>query len=358
MLEPIPIPPRERWRAFLTEILPALLFAAGVITVAVLWRESGTAPTLLAEAETIQAEVKSLRSGTVAEMRVKPLQSVAAGDTIAFVQTADPDSAESSLALIRAEIDLLMATQEPARLALEQRRLALEWMRERVTLASLRGQLLQSDAELARLGPLRERDVVSAESYDTARLQRERITAQAAMQEDLVTTIRPHLCADDTPATAQPLAVTDAFVAGIRIQEQRLRVVESQFAPTPLVAPMAGVVMIIHRRPGEACLAGEPVVTIVAPEPAQLIGFLRQPLPVNPTVGSSVEIRTRGSSRAIARGTLQEVSQVLEAVPPTLLAVFNRVGTPERGLRVHISVPPALALRPGEIVDVVLPASR
>lgn len=360
-LEPIPIPRRERWRAFVTDTLPALLFFGGIMVVAWLWQHAGVVPTLLAEAESIQAEVKSLRPGIVTGLKVVPLQSVAAGETIGFVHTAEPANAAAALTLIRAELDLLRATQEPmidpARVDLERRRFELDWMRERVSLASLRGQLQQVDAELARVGPLHERQLVSQEAYDNSRALRDRLAAQLIVQEDLVARLAPAASRHGGTGDGGGESHADPLAAGIKVQEQKLRVIETQFAPVALVAPFDGIVLTINRREREAVVAGEPIVTIGAAEPTHLVGYLRQPLSTKPVPGSPVEVRTRGSPRSAVPATVLEVSRVLEPVPPTLLALVNRVGTAERGLRVHISVPPGLNVRPGEIVDVTLDSS-
>lgn len=356
-LPPIPIPARERWRTFGTEKLPLLLFGAGVVIAGVLWRHSGVAPTLLAEAESIQAEVKSLRPGVVARLHVAPLQMVAAGETIGFVDTADSETAAASFALIRAELDLLQASREPAlqptRVAIDRRRLELEWMRERVTLASLRGELRQAEADFARMTALHDKRLTSDEAHDTARTLHERLTAQLRAQEELVARLRPTSMGerDEDGSTRLP---DDALAAGIRVQEQRLRVAETQFAPVPLVTPIAGTVLIIHRRNGEGVVAGEPIVTLAATQPTRLVGFLRQPLTAKLEAGAPVEIRTRAMPRMAAPATLLEVSGALESIPPTLLALLNRNGIPERGMRVQISVPPGLNLRAGEIVDVAI----
>lgn len=357
-LETIPIPLRERWRIFVTERLPVILFAAGVVSIALLWRHSGVSPTVIAEAEVVESEVRATRAGIVTGLDVAPLQFVTAGATIGFVHAPDPENAAASLSVIRAELDLLQATNEPllapTRLELERRRLQLDVMKERVTQASLRGQLHQATADFDRLVALHGKQLVSQESYDNARVHRDRLAAQVAAQDELLAKLGSSV--PDRPRIGDKSVRVDidALAAGINVQEQRIRQVEAQFAPVRLVAPMSGIVMSLHRRNGEAVNPGDPIVTVAEAEPTRLVGFVRQPIGTAPKAGARVEVRTRGPFRASATATVLETSRVLEPVSPTILSLFNRAGIPERGLRVQISVPPALSLRPGEIVDVVL----
>jgi hypothetical protein len=69
----------------------------------------------------------------------------------------------------------------------------------------------------------------------------------------------------------------------------------------------------------------------------------------------SVEVRTRAIGRPSGSAMVAEVGDQLEPISPTLLAALRLpVSTipTEFGLRVHVTVPAELALRPGEQVDI------
>jgi multidrug resistance efflux pump len=220
---PIATPPRHRWRAFCTGSLPAAVFLTVLAGIAALWRDSATAPTLVAEAEARRQEIGSDCDGRLTSLRVGLFQEVKAGDVLGHV----------------------------------------------------------------------------------------------------------------TPAAT---AVARAAVAA----QQSI----------PLVAPIDGVVATLARQEGEVVRPGLPILTISGARPFRLVGHLRQPLTFTPAPGHAVEVRTRGAERRFAGGTVLATGHVLEALPPTVLTLFNRVGAAELGLRVHFSVPAELALRPGELVDV------
>jgi multidrug resistance efflux pump len=358
-LPPIPIPAARRWAAFRTERLPSIVFALGVLGVAFLWNQSASAPTLIAEAEIVRTEVRAVQPGTLASLDVALLQPVTAGQVIGHVRAATPEVTAATLAIIRAEIELLRSNLEPVlpaqRVALDAARLQLDWMRERVTLASLRVQLAQAEADLTRLTPLHAQNLVSAEVFDNAKSNRANLAAQLTEQEKLVTTLAPaagNLAAQN--AGASPRSPAETLAAALKVEDEKLRLAEAQLGPVNLVAPISGIVLLVHRRAGEMIATGEPVITVAATESVRLVGFLRQPLPVNPTPGAKAEIRTRTLAREIGTATVLETGRVLEPVSPTLLALVNRTASPELGLRVHLSIPPELKLRPGEQVDVLI----
>lgn len=354
----IPTPPRRRLVAFFTEKFPFVVFALGTLGVVLLWNRS-TSPTLVAEAESVATEVRSAHPGTLLSLDVALLQPVTAGQPIARLQLTDPQIVAASLAVLRAEIELLRANLEPVlpaqRVALDASRLQLDWMRERVTLASLRVQLQQAEAELARFAPLHDQQIISVEHFENVRLRRENLTAQLAEQTALVDTLAPAAHEFSARrADSTPLPPAETLAAALRVQDEKLRLTEAQLGPTVLTAPIDGIVSLVHRRAGETVNTGEPIVTVAATRVARLVGFLRQPLALEPRPGMSVEVRTRTSARTTAATQILEVGRVLEPVPPTILARLNRGTTPELGLRIHLALPATLPLRPGEQVDVAI----
>lgn len=352
-LPPIPTPSSQRWRAFRLEVLPLLAFGLCVVAVAVLWRGTAVAPALVAEAERTEVELRSAQGGVLIELKASPLLEVRAGQVLGRVQATPGAVAAGELALLRAELDALRTGREPEiagrRLAYDGDRLKLEWMRERTALAALRVELLQAEADLGRLTTLRGRALVTEEAYDNARLLRERLAAQLTEQERLVGTLEPVSAAQSgAPAPDQTLA------AALRVAEATLAYAEARLEPEELVAPMDGVVVSVIRRAGETVAGGEPLLIVAAPESTRLVGWLRQPLALEPSAGMTVELRRRRPDRRSAEATVQAVGRVLEPIPPTQLALLDRADTPELGLRIYFTLPAELELMPGEFVDVML----
>ncbi len=355
-LPPIPVPASCRWREFRRRVLPAVVFVAGLGAAALLWDRTGAAPSFLAEAEPSVGGVAYRQAGLVSALRVDLLQPVAAGEVVACLQIAEPQVVAATLATVRAEIERLRVGLEPLapaqRVLLERRRLRLDWMKERVALATLQSQLALAETDLARQTRLHREGLVSIEVFETARNLHERLQSESALQTELVRTTEPPtaLAAAEESASADQ-AILDA---AIRVQEETLRRVEVELAPVPLRAPIAGIVVQLRYRDGENLPAGEPLLVVAAERPRRLAGYLRQPLAFEPRAGMAVELRTRSGPRQVRTTTIEQVGCLLEPIPPAHLAAVGRAGAPDLGLRIHIFPPPDLVLRPGEQVDVVL----
>jgi hypothetical protein len=68
-------------------------------------------------------------------------------------------------------------------------------------------------------------------------------------------------------------------------------------------------------------------------------------------------VRTRTFQRQRAHGAISGVGGQLEPITPTLLAAMRLPVTSmptELGVRVSVTVPPGLVLRPGEHVDLII----
>jgi multidrug resistance efflux pump len=361
-LSPIPTPPALLWRQLRLQYLPVVVFVAGLAAAAVIWTQWVAPPTLVGEVEAIRSDVRSVHAGTLAAVKVKMLQSVRAGDVIAQVVITDPRVLEASLAVVRAELDAIRFTMDPVigqqRTALDYERLLLDLMHARVELAALKAQLFQAESNFARTNALFTNKLVTEERFEEMKNARDSLEAQVKAQTELVTRIEPGLQSftaegpnGQLPTPAQGLR------AAIKLQEEKLRLTEIQLGPVPLVAPMDGVVTLIHRQPGETVTAGESVYQISAVHSEHIVGFLRQPLPREPKRGHTVEVRTRTLQRQIGTATITHVGQQLEPITPTLLAAMRlpvaNVPT-EFGVRVIVSAPAGLVLRPGEQVDLII----
>ena len=360
-LPPIPTPPAQRWREFRLLYLPRACFVAGVVLAVVLWSRWVALSTTVAEAQLTQAEVRAAHAGVVAGLDVALLQPVAAGQVIGQLFVANTQVLEATLAVIRAEVGMLTATSQGVtdrqRMAIEWERLQLESMSHRVELAGLKIRLQQAEEEISRTRPLREAGLVTEETFSQLNTNRAALAAQAAEQTRLVahleTLIRKHA---PPAAQADALSSETAMAAALKVQDAKLKLAEAQLAPQPLVAPIAGVISQIVRRPGEAVSAGEPILRIDATRPERLVFYLRQPLALEPKLGMTAQVSTRSGERRVAVAKVMEVGAVMEPVPTSLLAAMRLPPStlPELGLRVQLSVPDALVLRPGEHVDVAI----
>jgi multidrug resistance efflux pump len=362
-LPPIPTPAGQRWREFRVGVVPMVAFAATAAAVLVLWQQNVAAPNLVGEVEPIQSSVSSPKAGKLSQLNVTRLQRVKAGDIIAQIITTDPQILQSSLAVIQAEIQLLRMNLEPVlgqqRFALTFDRLRLDWMEQRVQLVTSRVRLELADADYRRAQELFRDKIVSQQVLDQARTTKQSLQVEVeergklvAEQEDKLKTLGLTDNGSAFPKEAKP---EDVMQASLKVQEEKLRLTEAELSPITLVVPIDGSVSAIHHRSGEAVVAGEPIVTLVASSSDHIVGYLRQPFAFELKVGMQVEVRPRSSSRCVGHAQIIEIGAHMENVSTALAIAGNH--THDVGVPVLVSLPPTQKLLPGELVDLrILPS--
>lgn len=356
ILSPIPTPPAQRWREIRLLYLPRTMFVVGVVVAVWLWRASVAPGAIVAEAEVVGADARPVQAGVLSSLNVTLNQTVKAGEIIGQISSLNPRLLDSTLAVIRAEVGMLIAADKQ-RVALEFERLQLDWITQRVNRAEILGRLQQTEADLARAEPLYRAKLITEENYAQLKLARETLTAQAEERSKLVERLAPgQRAASVADAQAAALSGESALAAAIKVQDAKLKLTEDQLMPLPLVAPIDGVVSLVLRRAGETVVAGEPVVRVTAPKSERLAGYVRQPLAFDPKPGMAAQIRTRNTPPKVAATTITHVGPALELLSPTVLTAMRLPPTPlpETALRIEFSLPAGLNLRPGEHVDVIL----
>ena len=364
-LPPIPTPPTQRWRQFQSKVLPAVFFLAALTLVVTLWRSTVETPALIGEVEPVRVNVSSPKPGTLTLLRVAHLQQVRAGEPIAQVITTDPKVVQASLGMIKAQIQSLRLSLHPIvekqRYALNYDRLRLDWMDQRVQLATTQVQLQFAENELRRTEELFRDKVVAQNALDLARTAKQRLEAEVSErtqlvkdQEQKLESLKTVSQAVDSNANA---GSDDVLEASILVQESKLRLTESELGPVTLTVPIDGTVSGIQHRSGEAITAGEPILTVSGRVSDRIIGYVPQPLAFAPEVGMKVQVRCRSLPRSVSPAEIVGVGSQLEPINPTFLplthAHLHLVGLP-----ILVSLPPDQKLMPGELVDLVVQGGR
>jgi len=353
---PIPRPLRLRLLDLRVRAIPAVIFAGTWIAVALMWKHNGPSPTMLGQAEPVVANVTCYKPGMLAELTVNRFQKVKAGEQIGQVMVTEPKILAASLALIKADIQMLQAEAKPIAsqqvLAMDYDHLQLVWMRQRADLAMARANLQMAESEFKRTEALFKDQIVSQRVLEQAKAAQDRLRNEVEELGKLVV---------DTEANVTQLQVTntpdfrkvsiDPLHAAIAAQESKLHLTEAELSPLPLKAPIDGIVTTIYLRVGEAVTPGQPIVAVATLNPVRIVGYLRPPLMVEPKVGMRVEVRTRGLRRQAGLGKVLEVGTQFETIPPTLLGPVKFANI-DLGLPLDISLPPSVSIRPGELVDI------
>jgi multidrug resistance efflux pump len=355
---PIPIPWSQRWRDIRQRFIPALLFIALWFTLAQLWKNYASGPTLVGQAEVVPSNVSCYKSGMLAQMFVNRFQTVKAGDPVGQVLVTDPKILASSLAVIQAEIESLRVSQTPVaaqqRLAMEYSEVRLHWMAQRAELGVAKADLLVAEADFHRTEELYKDKIVSERAFDLAKAKQDSLRNKVAELAFSVDDQGRRVGLLQPTNTTEIAKVTDqSLQTAIAVQESKLRLTEAELDPITLRAAVDGMVDVIYHHVGEAVTVGEPIVGIAPSNAVRIIGYLRPPLFEEPKLGAGVEVRTRGPHRQAGTAKIIEVGTQYEPLPPALQIPAQLANT-ELGLPLSISVPASLKIRPGELVDLTL----
>ncbi len=356
--KPLRIPLSRRWLQFRMTVVPFVVFVVSLGVVAWTWYYHVAAPTLVGKVQAIRAEVTSPRTGTLAGFSFTTYDWVEQGQPIGTIHHSTPDIIDRTLAVTRAEIESLRRGMEPLvsshRTDLNYEELRFDSMLKRVELAEIAVRIRRAESEYGRMKELFESGLISADAYEAAEATRDALRTESAELTRVVAALETRLEEMSPPWERQGSGEAEAdarLQAAIAIQEERLRLAEAELRPIDLIAPMTGMISMIHRRPGETVVAGDPVFTISSAESDRIIAYMRQPITMEPEEGATVKVRKRGGDWAYAEARILTIGSQLEPITPTLVQGMAGLET-ELGLPIIISTPPALHLRPGETVDI------
>ena len=350
-LPPVASPPEHYWRQFRINILPALTFVVVLAATVWLWGKNLANPMVMGQAESLQADVTSPIKGRIVRLNVTLFQEVKAGDVIATIETIDSSMLTNSVAVVRAELEALRASAgldagDRVRLADFQ----LSWMISRVDLTTAQARLNWAEAEYDRVRALAAEKFASQQDLDVALRDRDQIRQEVEQRAIAVTNaekawreLNPDDANLESPAIKSLLAVA----------EQKLRLAETQLQPTIVTAPIDGTVSKLNQLAGTVVIDGDPIVTIASPTANRIIGYLSQPLRIEPKVGMKAEIRSRGLVRTTGETQVTLVGPRIELFDAPL-RIRGMGAAQERGLPIVMGIPPNMHVRPGELVDIRL----
>jgi multidrug resistance efflux pump len=366
-------------------LLPVLLFGGAVVVTVWLWGRHFGLPLMAGEVQAVRVDAVAPVDGRLREVPnwvpvlfdtveanqvVALLDSQAATTTLARMQS---DLARLRVSLAGFVINTTVSgeTAEQTRLR-EARNLALDIESLRLGIVEREGLIETDKAEVARLVErikaaqelvakgldsgltLRDlqmqRDVVQKRVEATQKALEEARVQKASCEKRLGT-----FSATEVAEAGQMLVpIREAVLA----QEQLLQDVTGRIQLLDVRAPFTGTITAIHAWAGQNVRAGTPILTIAATQGQYIVGYVRQEQRVVPVVDMTVDVRVRSMPRRSSPSKIDKVGPQVEPIPAHHL---RDPRVPEWGLPVRIVIPGDMALRPGELVDVVIktgPASQ
>lgn len=142
--------------------------------------------------------------------------------------------------------------------------------------------------------------------------------------------------------------------AALTVQRRRIDELSLERAILVLCSPMDGVVSTVLRGAGETLLAGEPVLTVAASQPSEVIAYATaaQAGRLEAGMPTQLEVSREGSPRRVAKSHVVAIGPTVEQLPVRL---WQNPAVPEWGWPIKIAIAQQLGIRPGELVGVRLP---
>ncbi len=380
-------------------IMPILVWLVAVAGVASLFYRRAQRFEVLGVAQGQVRQVAATCTGRLKNVPVDLFQKVRKGDPVAIIDTVlDNEHLEAELAAASAEVRHLSAELEATRDRLvaeatnietdniaAQRRFYVDVENARLQVLELKAQvetdrMMLEDLELSSKifaaqnvldqndTTLYERKKIEVERAVLVKKieQNQRLLAQA--EEDLKEAqLRRDEFAERQPQPPSVDRALEVVKRAINVQEQQVAVLLARREPLVLRAPIDGVVSQILRRPvrrtgegvvrqmirraGEAVLDGEPILTISAAKPSEIIAYIGTGQVGLIRQGSQVQLVKQSGSPQIAVSRVTYLGPIMEVKPQRLWTVPN---IPEWGRPMLIDIPPGLKLIPGEVVGIKL----
>jgi len=181
-------------------------------------------------------------------------------------------------------------------------------------------------------------------------LDQSRLELQEALdrQDEFVKSNKP-------PAGASDDEAQDVVLKATKVLDQRVKELNEQLKALDLRESLElrssfdGVVSQINHQPGEAVLAGEPILTIAETEPSEIVAYAREDQLGLVRESRQVEIIKDSEPPQIAWSEVSYIGPAFEQMPARL---WRNPNIPQWGRPILIKIPPGLKLIPGELVGI------
>lgn len=353
--EPIPIPFKQKLREFRTRFLPLLIFLIAGIGVIFLWNDKVSSPGMIGQAIAGQAEIRSPGSGILIHFHHQPFDRVFEGQLLGQIFPGDSLLLEARIGEARAEIERIeqsldvVAGEQRTRISLEELRIDL--VRTRIALAETTLRKNLTEAEFFRLKELWNRELIAEQEFERAETELDLLQLQENELTALIADLEERVEELEQFSGYASRSDRDPVLAAVKVQEQRIEVLVAEMMPIPVYSSIAGLISRIAVNSGEYVTAGTPLTYIDSSEAEYVVGYVRQPISVEPRQGMSVQISTRRPGRESFVSEISRLGASMERIDEQL----QRPGTfSESGLPVKISLSGSEEIRliPGEIVDI------
>lgn len=370
-------------------VVPIGVWVAAVSMVVWLFYQRAQRFQVLGIAQKQVRQVAANCAGRLTRLPVRLYDRVTAGQVVAVVDTVLDNELEEGA--LQAQLDTISARMEHLKAQLvatqedmesgrteratgrisDLRRFSVDVENARVRILELQTQLaadrmrlqdLVSELKIAE--DLASREAIPPYELEKVKAQHDALAATIADTEKLLAQAQANLVmaqqrqAEFAGVQPQEPSVESALevirkAIGVeegRMQEvcARIEALEQRHA-LELTSPVDGVVSQIWRNEGEAVVAGDPIVTIAELRSTEVIGFAQPEMASLVHENMTVEIVKVSPPMQVAQARIAYVGPTVEEMPAQL---WQNPNAPQWGRPFTVTIPPDLAVIPGEVVGI------
>ncbi|HUW18927.1 MAG TPA: HlyD family efflux transporter periplasmic adaptor subunit [Sedimentisphaerales bacterium] len=360
-------------------VLSFLVWLAAVAAVAVLFRHRAARFEILGLAQGQAHQVAANCDGRLKTIHVQLFERITRGRELVTINTIlDNQTVQAQLSTAQAEVQHLTAQlaatrqrllAEAANLQTDKvvslRRFSADMENARLGVLQLKTQLktdqmlLEEQAvEVKIVRSLVEQDAVAPYELQKAearyattakRIEENEDVLQQAVRDYIEANTRLEEFAGIEPQHPAVDIELEIIQKAITVQEKRIDELLARTQPLVLKSPLDGVVSFIARGPEEAVMAGDPILTIVAARPAEIIAYAGQDQLKHIRERMPVELARAGEPTKIATSQVVYLGPRMELMPERL---WRNPNIPQWGRPMLIKVPPGLELVCDEVVAI------
>lgn len=318
--------------------------------------------------------VAGIEPGIVSGIAVDFYQPVQANDIIVTLDKtahmAELEVVSSELALAKANLEteyqryLIDASQNRLDQIDEKRRLLVDYEQARldhldrlVAIEVDRATVQRLDFDIQRIQKLVSETYRSQSELDNLKLDRAIVAKRIEENLKLSEISKTQMEATEERLNWAEASITEAssnalfapFHAQIDLEEARIKQLLQVETVFNLRAPVSGIVTQIFRRPGEAVMEGEPIVTIADTHASRVFAYIDEKAAVRIQPGAAATIRLTDEGGPIINTHVVKIGPSVAEIP-----IRNRLrfDIPEWGVPALIDIPANVNLLPGKKVNV------
>jgi HlyD family secretion protein len=286
--------------------------------------------------EATDADLGFQIGGRIANISVSEGETVAQGDVLAHLDTAELNAR-------KAQVEAQLAAAQARLLELQRGARPEERAQAQSALDAAKQRMDESSRLLARTRMLFEGGAVSRESLEQAETAHAVAVAQheQAMEQERLVARGPR---------SEQVAAQQAVV---RTAEAAIAQVQAMLDQAEVRAPFNGIVTVRHREPGETVAPGAPVLTLMDPESRWVRIYVREDEIGRVALGQAAHIRSDSYADSAFAGRVVHIASEAEFTPRNVQTTEERVKL-VYAVKVAIDRDPGMALKPGLPADVRL----